>query len=340
MGDAGAGVAGDGSPRAGMRGAAPLADAFIVEGPDATGCSTALFYSCNTIVTVRALAPRSALAGGARVVRDAFRRYESLFSRTLPGSDVSRLNAAGGRAVPIAPETADLLRASLGYCAASRGRFDVTIGSASRLWDFHRGIAPEPAALAEAARHVGWRAVRLERRDGKPGGGPTWRARLADPKAMVDLGGTAKGWMADRACEILAAHGIADFAVSLGGNVAARGTGPAGDGWQVAVRDPWGARPAERLAIRDASAVTSGTYERAFARDGRLYHHVLEPTTGMPVETDAVSATLVCARSADAEGFSTTVLALGMEAGAAFARERPEIEAVLLIGADGRVARV
>ena len=71
--------------------------------------------------------------------------------------------------------------------------------------------------------------------------------------------------------------------------------------------------------------VTSGTYERCFQKNGVLMHHILDPQTGFPVVTDAVGATIVCEKSIDAEGFSTTALALGVEGGLAFCKAQPEI---------------
>ena len=86
--------------------------------------------------------------------------------------------------------------------------------------------------------------------------------------------------------------------------------------------------------------VTSGTYERCFAKNGVLLHHVLDPRTGRPVVTDAVSATIVCEKSLDAEGFSTAALALGTNAGMAFCKAQPEILAAYFIDVAGRVSSV
>ena len=96
----------------------------------------------------------------------------------------------------------------------------------------------------------------------------------------------------------------------------------------------------EVVPVRDASAVTSGVYERCFERDGVFYHHILDPKTGFPVETDAAGATVVARRSIDAEGYSTTLLALGIERGLAFARERDAILGAYFVDRDGKVAGI
>ena len=112
--------------------------------------------------------------------------------------------------------------------------------------------------------------------------------------------------------------------MNLGGNVVAHGEKPDRVPWRIGLQDP---RDKEgvvgAVAVHDASAVTSGVYERCFERDGTFYHHILDPETGLPAQTDTAGATVIARRSLDAEGYSTTLLALGIERGIAFARSHP-----------------
>lgn len=331
------------------------------------------FLAFNTVAELAAYGEADAVAAALDEAVAACRAYERLLSRTLPHSDIARLNAAGGAPVEVDARTAGLLRAALGYCAASEGAFDVTVGPAVRLWDFHEGREPDPAALAEAVRHVGWQNLELwEDADGAAGAGASnaggadtdgasdagdaggannatgaagrrrcW-ARLADPEAAVDAGGIAKGWIADELTALLAARGIPGYVVNLGGNVAVGGAKPGGGPWRVGIRDPRDPRNPKALLgavpLAAGSAVTSGVYERSFTTaDGRLCHHVLDPRTGRPAATDVAGVTVVAARSLDAEGFSTTLLALGLERGLALARSRPEISQAFFVGFDGAV---
>lgn len=272
---------------------------------------------------------------GADCVRAAIeierlcRRFESLFSRTLSTSDVGRVNSASGSWVQVDPCTVSLVRSALGYCERSQGAFDITIGPAAQAWDFKRGVVPDANVLAAAVDLIDWTAVEVDEQGS--------RVRLARPGMMMDLGGIAKGWMADRIVEAVAPprYGVSGLIVDLGGNIAVSGAKPDGSAWVVGVKDPFDrARPAASISLEAGSVVTSGTYERSFEREGLLYHHVLDPKTGWPVRTDLASASLVCSRSIDAEGFSTTVLALGGRRGADFAKRQPEIEHACLIGAD------
>ena len=277
----------------------------------------------------------------ARALERAFsdcRCYERLFSRTIADSDISRVNAAKGAWVDVDARTGKLVEKALAYCAASRGTFDITIGAASRLWNLKRGIIPQDEALAEAVRHVDWHGVRVERE------GSRARMRLDDPAAMIDLGGIAKGWIADALDAALAQPGIPGYVIDLGGNILVRGEKPDGSPWTVGLPDPAcgpGARermkPVGTIRIAGGSVVTSGVYERARVCDGVLYHHVLDPKMGMPIAVEHPAVSVVCERSIDAEGFSTTLLALGIEKSRELAAEHPEVLQAYFISWDGSV---
>ena len=298
----------------------PGEDFCQTTGPTEAGLLTQQFLAFNTVITLQAFGPEAAVRAAFDAARAQCRVYERLFSRTLEHSDIARLNGAGGQPVAVHEETAILIEAALGYCAASEGLFDITIGKAVGLWNFRDGQVADANRLREAMGHVDWRGVHVKRADD---GAVAW---LDDPRAALDLGGIAKGWIADELTVLLVRQGVSTFVVNLGGNVVAHGLKPDGAPWKVGLQNPF-----ERgavvgaVALSDASAVTSGTYERGFEKDGVRYHHILDPRTGFPVETDAAGVTVIARRSIDAEGFSTTLLAMGIERGLAFACMRPEI---------------
>lgn len=259
-------------------------------------------------------------------------QYENLFSRTIPTSDVARINGAQGEAVVVATETAQLVVRALTYCEKSGGVFDVTAGCLTRLWDFHRGIVPEKQTLQQAVQHVDWHTVSVFQEN------DTWYVQLTDPDAALDVGGIAKGWIADELGKYLQHEGFENFLINLGGNVLAHGHNAKGKPWTIGITNPFPDQ-SENVVVRctGESVVTSGTYERCFQKNGVLMHHILDPQTGFPVVTDAVGATIVCEKSIDAEGFSTTALALGVEGGLAFCKAQPEIISAILIDVRGNV---
>ncbi len=382
----------------------PLEDEFHFHGPDEAGRCDAMFYAFNTVVTLQAFADEATCRRGFAQALHACRKFERLFSRTLPHSDIARLNDARGAWIDVSRETFELLAASKRYCKESGGIFDITMGAAVRLWDFHAGVIPDDAELAAALQHVNWQAVELEhapaqeggwgksapgahaaarngggaahaeRKTDAPGedaiaangpvcengtdkacggadddkknetGQPRHRARLDDAAASVDVGGTAKGYIADALGDILLEEGVASFVVNLGGNVLTHGTKPDGKPWMIGLQDPRASRESGKVLgavpLENASAVTSGTYERFFEKDGKTYHHILDPKTGFPAETDLAGATVIARTSLDAEGYSTTLLALGKERAAAFVQNHPAIMAAYLVDPQGRITAV
>lgn len=250
--------------------------------------------------------------GAPAKLSQACARYDKLFDLYDETSDIARINASAGAAVDVDPETIELLRRALDFCASAPGLFDITIGSVSTLWDFKEGTRPADDLIAEAITHVNWRNVELDDARGT--------VRLADPKAMVDLGGIAKGYVADRLCDLLQDETSARGAViSLGGSIAFFGEKPDGGPWEAGIRDPddpGGSRVVGTVQVDGGSLVTSGLYERTFELDGMTYWHVLDPKTGMPVATDIVSDTVLCPSSTMADALSTTLFVAGSREGA------------------------
>lgn len=259
--------------------------------------------------------------------RDRCLFFERTLSRTRPDSDIARAHAAAPEPVEVAPETCELVRIAQGYCARSGGLFDITMGTITSLWDFHAGTRPSSLSLARALPHVGYGKVRTART-----GDGTCLLAMDDPFCVLDLGGVAKGYIADDLARILTQAGIVRFVLNLGGNVLVSGGHPGAAGpWRIGIADPFD-RERSRAVVRleRGSVVTSGTRERCFTRGGVTYHHILDPSTGMPARTDLLSASIVADRSLDADGYSTFALMLGAQRARAYFEELDGIDAVLI----------
>lgn len=287
---------------------------------------TTTLFAFDTVVTIRAACSQETL--DALAERCAY--FESIFSRTIATSDIGRINAAAGAPVEVAPETADLVAQALRYCEESDGAFDITIGAVSSLWDFHEGVVPAKEALAEAAGHVDYTQVQVD--------GTT--ITLLDPAAKLDLGGIAKGYIADDLCRMLGEAGCTSGCVNLGGNVKTLGTKLDGSPWHVGIQDPNDAQGTVVAAVysEGTSVVTSGLYERQFEQDGRRYWHILDPATGYPVETDLVSATLISTASIDGDGYTKPLFMMGRNAALAWIEAKAGIEG-LVVGTDGVIVQ-
>ncbi|HEX6062356.1 MAG TPA: FAD:protein FMN transferase [Candidatus Limnocylindria bacterium] len=220
-------------------------------------------------------------------------------TRFAPDSELSRLNAAAGRWIAVSPELEALLQLSLVAHATSFGLVHVgvlpALLAAGYTRDFAAGQTPATGEIAippplpemlEVARS---------------------QARLA-PGTAVDLGGIAKGWLADRAVERIGPNSLANFA----GDLRARGEGPDGTGWPV------GFGPTTVL-LKDTGAATSGTRGRRWSERS---HHLIDPRTGLPADTDLAEVSVIAPTGVDAEVLAKTALLLGREAGARFLDER------------------
>ena len=237
-----------------------------------------------------------------------------LWSFSLLGSDVSRINAAGAfERVFVDERTARLLRVMQEF-NAQEPAFDFTVGPVSYLWK-HAQQVPDADAIADALSHVGAQKVQV---------GDDYIVK-EDAAVKVDVGGAAKGFAADEIVGMLRAAGVINADVDLGGNLFMVGSHPKGRAWRVSVRIPEGVKADPIVAeVRDASVVTSGSYERFVEIDGMRYQHIIDARSGWPAKCDIVSATVVCSSSLQADMLATTALLVGSEGLPALRENHPE----------------
>ena len=276
-------------------------------------------FLLDTIVSVTYYDARDKEA--AQAALELCRDYELVFSRTKPESELYRLNASG--AMTVSPALREVLALALEYCRESGGRYDVTLGAVSALYDFSGDPhVPDADELAEALSHVGWEKVRIE--------GDT--VTLGDPEAVIDLGSVAKGWIADRMKELLIERGVEHAILSLGGNILCLGSRPDGSAYRIGIQYPErdSTALAATVAVREESVVTSGVYERFFVENGATYHHLLDPKTGLPLRSGLLAVSVVGPCSARCDALSTVCFALGAAEGCALIDALEGYEAVFI----------
>ena len=266
-------------------------------------------FILNTFVSIKAYdcSDPSVLDGAIALCKE----YESRFSRTIETSEIYQLNhrSPEEQTFQLSAETAELLDIALRCCEQSDGAFDITLEPLSRLWDFtgDSPAVPNPAQIEEAVAVCGYENLHLD--------GTT--LTFLSPDTTIDLGGIAKGYIADRLKEYLTEAGIQSAIINLGGNVLCIGSRPDGTPFRIGLQKPFAKRSEtfETTAIRDLSVVTSGIYERYFTIDDRIYHHILDPDTGYPRESGLISVTILSESSAEGDGLSTACFSLGLEKG-------------------------
>ncbi len=252
-------------------------------------------------------------------LHDELEHYHQLFDIYHEYDGINNLKTindqAGIAPVTVDPIIVDLLQDCKDYYETTNGTFNPAMGSVLRLWHNARqdGIndpvhayLPDPVALEKASGHMNPKNIVLDEENST--------VFLTDPELRLDVGAIAKGWTVQRICE-QAPEGML---ISVGGNVCA--TGPkdsSGTAWVVGVQNPKGGSDhLHTLAITSGSVVTSGSYQRAYAVDGNLYHHIIDPNTLYPSEY-WTSVTVVCDDSGLADVLSTSLFLLDLEDGQA-----------------------
>ncbi len=279
----------------------------------------------DTYITVKIYDTDDETADG---VLSLCRKYDEMFSRTDERSDVWRINHSRDEAVNVSDETAELLTLAQGFTDISGGRFDVTCGSLTSLWDFSAEApqVPKQEDISAALAFVGSEKLSINGNQVQVQEG-----------VQLDLGGIAKGYIADRIADYLKEHGVKNAVINLGGNVVVLGD-KFGEKYKVGIQSPFNESYIDSLLVADCSVVTAGTYQRGFTADGVYYHHILDVKTGYPAETGLAAVTVISENSAECDAMATTLFLLGVDEGMKLAEETDGFEAVF-ISENGTVAK-
>lgn len=244
---------------------------------------------------------------------DLIDQYEKTFSRTLDYSEISRINQSPDTSISLSEDTGKILKTALEYAKRTDGAFDPTIGTVSSLWDFssvsesQTPVVPSDAQITQALCHVDYKNISIEKD----------LLTKKDKETVLDLGAIAKGYIADRLKEYLTSQGVTSGIINLGGNVLCIGTKPDGTPFQIGIQKPFEeySDTIGSISVSDYSVVSSGIYERCFRKDNRFYHHILDPSTGYPVENNLIAVTVLSPASVDGDALSTSCMVLGLEEG-------------------------
>lgn len=301
-------------------------------------------YLLNTICTIKLYEPADHQL--AKQALDLCRTYENLLSATIASSDIGRINSAKGAEVLVNPQSAYVIQRGVDYGSISHGLFDISVGELTNLWDFGGDDphVPSAAAIQSCLPHIGYEKVKVGKVDPKqlkavPSDDKTVPVQINDPVAQLDLGGIAKGYIADRLTEFLKEKGVKRGIVNLGGNIVVIGDKAENTPWKVGIEMPFSDHKEiiGNVSLSNASIVTSGIYERQFTENGVLYYHVLDPKTGYPRKTDLEAVSIIGTSSIDCDALSTTCLMLGVKKARELIDSLPDYGAVF-IDKDGKIS--
>ena len=265
-------------------------------------------FAMGSLLTARIYTNADTAESMADSILKEVQMIDACISATDPASEISALNR--GESVSLSADTLELLQNTLDLCGKLNGKLDITLGAVTDLWGFTGDTPRVPDADMLAA------ALATKDPDGVTFDGST--VTLAKGQ-MLDFGAVGKGVACDVACQVIDANYVVPAVVSFGGTVLCYGQKADGP-WTVGVRDPFGPADSYCATIEftpewemDCLFVsTSGSYEKTFTEDGKTYHHIIDPDTGYPVETDLVSVTAVGSGGFVCDALSTALFVNGL----------------------------
>jgi len=249
--------------------------------------------------------------------------FEAQYSRFIPDSLISRINAAAGlHWVEVDAETDALFNLCQEMIFFTRGVFDPTSLPLMRLWNWKANPAtlPTGAAVAAARELIGWRKV--QRRKGA--------IFLPREGMCLDLGGIGKEYAVDRVLSMGLERGLPNILVDFGQDVRVHGHPPGRDCWHIGLEDPTTpGEPWTGVAVNNHAVATSGDYVRSFTLGGRRYGHIIDPRDGYPVNNGCLSVSIIAPHCTVAGILSTSAFILGPKEGLDLIRTGPGVEGAI-----------
>ena len=277
----------------------------------------------GTTYTVKvAHSPAGVDAAAVRAtIEEVLAGIDRAMSTYRPDSEVSRFNATASTDwFAVSADLASVVMDALRVSEQSGGAFDITVAPLVSAWGFgpEGEIArmPSDAELQELMERVGYRHLEARAHPAA--------LRKQIPTLTLDLNGIAPGFAVDRLGSRLAALGLSNYLIDIGGEVQAHGTNAQGERWRVAVEEPNDAPPAAYAVVQldDLAITTSGEYRHYYVRDGQRYSHTIDPRTARPIRHALASVVVAGKSSTVIDAWSTAFNVLGAEAGLALARQR------------------
>jgi len=255
------------------------------------------------------------------------RRLEGLMSEWRDDSDVGKINLSPDQWIGVSPETFSVISRALDEGKVSGGAFDITFQAMSGVWKFGSAAdrvpkVPAKSEIERLRKLVDYRVVELD---------PAEHAVRIPKGHKIGLGGIAKGFIVDRAADILKQAGIRDFLVQAGGDLLGSGRKPDGSPWVSGIQDPRGPQGTffASIELTDHAFSTAGDYARSYVLGNRRYHHIIDPHTGYPA-TASRSVTVWADDATTADAVDDAVFILGPEAGLKLVEATPGVGVVIV----------
>lgn len=261
---------------------------------------------------------------------DTIKQLDSLLSTEDENSEIYKLNHDGN--ADLSETSSFLMKKSIQINKQTGGAFNPAVYPLMKLWGFttQKYKVPDESEINELLPITDFSKVEFDENTGN--------VKFESEGMGIDFGGIAKGYASAKIMDIFKNNELTGGLVSLGGNVQVMGNKPDGTLWRVAIQNP---NENEDylgvLEIKDKAVITSGGYERYFEENGKKYHHILDPKTGFPAESDLQSVTIVSDDGTLADGYSTSLFIMGLDKSLDFWKENSSKFDAILYTNDGEL---
>jgi len=281
------------------------------------------FVISGTYLTVTS--PDSRSAG---IVYNEFKKLNKIFNLYDPNSEISRLNRTYNKPFSVSPQMMEMLELSRKVYELSGGAFDVSQGALYSFWkrlivEKKVKIFPSAGEIKNIKDRGGMKFIEINRRK---------NTVIIKKKGLrIDLSGIAKGYMVDKAIIALKREGINSALVDAGGDIYCEGKNN-NLGWQVGIKDPiLGSGIFNTISLTDEAVATSGNYEQFFRYKGVRYSHIVNPSSGLPVNNGVLSVTVVAKNCTTADGLATAFFVMGIDKVKEFFEKVPSTMKVFIV---------
>lgn len=287
---------------------------------------TTQMYALDTIINLTAYGENAQTA--FEKSKAEISRLENLFSTTIKTSDISKINSNSGSFVKVSDDVVSIIKYAKQVSATCNGVFDISIYPIVTLWGFTTDSfrVPTQAEIDTQLKKVDYNKIEINESE----------SSIKVAQGMeIDLGGIAKGYISGCIAKIYKQCGVTQGIISLGGNIQTIGTKSGTDKWNVAIENPTTDKSENEsycstLKVGETSVITSGSYQRYFEQDGKIYHHIIDCSTGHPSESDVKSSTIICNDPTLGDALSTTMFILGTKKAIEYYKQNPKFDFVLL----------
>ena len=281
----------------------------------------------DTYMTVTAYGENAEVAVDAAEVE--IERLDALLSTGDADSEIAKLNADGN--AKLSEDAGYLVERALELYQETDGTFDIAIYPVMEAWGFptQKYRVPSDREIQKLLKNVNSQKIKINKKT---------NVVTLEKNMKIDLGGIAKGYTSQRIAKIYKKDGVKSGVISLGGNVQAIGTKTDGSRWKVGVQSPDDTESMiGAYEAADEAVITSGAYERYFEKDGKTYHHIIDPATGKPSEKDLKSVTIISKNGTLSDTLSTTLFVMGKDKAISYWKEHSKEFNMILVDENNKV---